>query len=148
MPISLWEILIIAIIAIVVIGPKKLPATLKKGMMWYKHIRGSMQDIQQKIDDTINEELADGKKLLNDTKQIVDETKDLLEDAKIPKVIDFEALSEDNLKQIKKNKKKTRAKKAKKSAKMPIAQTKPPKKNSSNKKRPSSGASRTVNKRA
>ena len=111
MPISLWELIIIAIIAIIVIGPKKLPDTIKKAMMWYKHIRGSIGDIQQKIDESIHDELAD-------TKKIVDDTKGLLQDTKIPEAMDFSTFTDTPLSTTaKKKSKKSTAKVAKKTRK-------------------------------
>jgi len=59
MPFSFLEILVIVIIGILVIGPKNLPGTIKKIMLWYRHIKGSMTNIQQKIDQTLDNELND-----------------------------------------------------------------------------------------
>ena len=57
------EMFIIAVLAIVVIGPKQLPQALRAVGYWVGKVRGMARDFQNQIDDVVREsELDDLKK--------------------------------------------------------------------------------------
>lgn len=67
MPIGFFELLIIVILAIIVVGPNKLPRTIKKTLLWYRHIRDKMRDVQQDIEKSIDHELTDLKHITEES---------------------------------------------------------------------------------
>ena len=51
-----FELLIIVVIAILVIGPKDFPIVLRKIGSWISSIKKYFSDIQNKVNETIDEE--------------------------------------------------------------------------------------------
>jgi len=65
-----FEILIIVVVAILVIGPKDFPIVLRKIGNWIgstKRYIGSIQDKMNKLDETVEEETAVEKKFSKET---------------------------------------------------------------------------------
>ena len=55
--IGTWgEILIIAVVALIVIGPKDLPYALKQLGKWVKKLRGWRRELQSHFDDLIKDD--------------------------------------------------------------------------------------------
>ena len=64
------EMMVIALIALIVIGPKDLPGTLKTVAHWVRKARSLTREFQSGIDDMVREaELDDAKKMLDDTRR-------------------------------------------------------------------------------
>ena len=62
-----WEFLVIAVLAIVIIGPKDLPATVRMVTMWLRKLRGFARDFQSGLDDIAREaDLDDVQKEITD----------------------------------------------------------------------------------
>ncbi|MBT6116405.1 MAG: twin-arginine translocase subunit TatB [Rhodospirillaceae bacterium] len=61
------EILLIAVITLIVVGPKELPNVLRTVSYWIRRARGLARDFQKGVDDIVREaELDDIKKELKD----------------------------------------------------------------------------------
>jgi sec-independent protein translocase protein TatB len=54
------EILIVAVIALIVIGPKDLPSALKNVAYWVRKARGLAREFQKGVDDFVREAELDG----------------------------------------------------------------------------------------
>ncbi|NIA67542.1 twin-arginine translocase subunit TatB [Pelagibius litoralis] len=86
------EMMVIALIALVVIGPKDLPGTLKTVSQWVRKARSLTREFQSGIDDMVREaELDDAKKMLEATRRgnleqtignAIDPTGDLAEEVR------------------------------------------------------------------
>ena len=64
------EMMVIAMIALIVIGPKDLPGTLKTVAHWVRKARSLTREFQSGIDDMVREaELDDAKKMLEATRR-------------------------------------------------------------------------------
>ncbi len=64
------EMMVIALIALIVIGPKDLPGTLKTVSQWVRKARSLTREFQSGIDDMVREaELDEAKKMLDDTRR-------------------------------------------------------------------------------
>jgi len=64
------EMMVIALIALIVIGPKDLPGTLKTVSQWVRKARSLTREFQSGIDDMVREaELDDAKKMLDATRR-------------------------------------------------------------------------------
>lgn len=64
------EMMVIALIALVVIGPKDLPGTLKTVSQWVRKARSLTREFQSGIDDMVREaELDDARKMLEETRR-------------------------------------------------------------------------------
>ncbi|HJP22709.1 MAG: Sec-independent protein translocase protein TatB [Alphaproteobacteria bacterium] len=62
------ELLIVAVITVIVVGPKELPRVLRTIMMAVRKVRGMAADFQSTIDDMVREsELDDLRKQVTDT---------------------------------------------------------------------------------
>lgn len=62
-----WEFLIIVMLAIVVIGPKDLPATVRTVTLWLRKARGFAREFQSGLDDIAREvEIDDVKRQITD----------------------------------------------------------------------------------
>lgn len=46
-----WELMIVAIIAIIVVGPKDLPGLIRNVSMWMRRARGLVDDFRAGLDD-------------------------------------------------------------------------------------------------
>jgi len=65
------ELFLIAVITIIVVGPKEIPRVLRTVSMWVRKIRGMARDFQNGIDDLAREaDLEDFRKELADAKDI------------------------------------------------------------------------------
>jgi sec-independent protein translocase protein TatB len=67
--ISWTEFLLIAVVALIVIGPKELPAVLRTLGQWTRKVRGMAADFQNQFQEAMREaEMADLKKQVDDIK--------------------------------------------------------------------------------
>jgi sec-independent protein translocase protein TatB len=65
------EMAVVALIALIVIGPKDLPRVMRTVSHWVRKARGLAREFQSGIDDMIREaDLADAKKALDDAKRL------------------------------------------------------------------------------
>lgn len=65
--ISLWEMSIIAVLALIIVGPKELPKTIKTVTSWVRKARMMARDFQSGVDEMVREaELDDVKKTLSE----------------------------------------------------------------------------------
>ena len=65
-----FEILIIVVLAVVIIGPKDFPIVLKKIGSWMGSIKKYFNDIQKDVTDMEDEEISLNEKYLDKTKDI------------------------------------------------------------------------------
>ena len=63
-----FEILIIVVVAILVIGPKDFPVVLKKIGNWIGSTKRYFSDIQQKVNETVDEDVSVESKYSKKTK--------------------------------------------------------------------------------
>ncbi len=65
------EMAVVALLALIVIGPKDLPRVMRTASHWVRKARGLAREFQSGIDDMIREaDLADAKKALDDAKRL------------------------------------------------------------------------------
>lgn len=65
------ELLLIAVITLLVVGPKELPQVLRTGMQWMRKARQMAGDFQSGLNDIVREaELDDLRKSVNDARSI------------------------------------------------------------------------------
>ena len=70
-----FEILIIVVLAVLVIGPKDFPIMLKKIGAWIGSIKKYFRDVQNQVSEITNQSIDNeiqNKKEINDNKQIND----------------------------------------------------------------------------
>lgn len=61
------EMFVVAVVAVVVIGPKDLPAALRTAGRWARKVRGAAREFQNSIDDMVNQaELEELRKNANE----------------------------------------------------------------------------------
>ncbi|HED13472.1 MAG TPA: twin-arginine translocase subunit TatB [Gammaproteobacteria bacterium] len=82
--IGFWELALIGVVALVVVGPERLPALARTAGLWIGKARSMVadvkQDIQREIDRQDLDEVADLGKQVNQIRdEIVTPTKDLAE---------------------------------------------------------------------
>ncbi len=70
--IGFLELVVIAIVALVVIGPERLPGAIRTGSAYVRRIRRSLSDIRQEIEqelhnDAVMRDLKDTRDQLNET---------------------------------------------------------------------------------
>ena len=65
-----FEILIIVVLAILIVGPKDFPIVLKKIGSWMSSIKKYFNDIQKDVTDMEDEEIYLNEKYLDKTKDI------------------------------------------------------------------------------
>lgn len=76
------EMFVVAVVAVVVIGPKDLPAALRTAGRWARKVRGAAREFQSSIDDMVNQsELDELRKNANeirnfDAKQYISDSVD------------------------------------------------------------------------
>ena len=98
---SMTELMLIAVIALVVIGPKDLPRALRVAGFWVKKARTLSREFQSSVEQMVREaELDEMRQELNKATQIdldsefrhtVDPTGSLAESLKPPELSDFSA---------------------------------------------------------
>jgi sec-independent protein translocase protein TatB len=70
------ELVVIGVVALLVIGPERLPAALRTGSLWLNRIRRGFNDIKQEVqqelhNDSVMQELREtGERLKDDTNSI------------------------------------------------------------------------------
>ncbi len=70
-----FELLIVVLVAILVIGPKDFPVVLRKVGSWIGTTKKYFSDIQNKVNQSIEEEETIEKKYSKDKKKDLDEQK-------------------------------------------------------------------------
>ena len=70
-----FELLIVVLVAILVIGPKDFPIVLRKVGNWIGTTKRYFSDIQNKVNQSIDEEVSAGEKNLKDNQKNSDEQK-------------------------------------------------------------------------
>ena len=70
-----FELLIVVLVAILVIGPKDFPIVLRKVGNWIGTTKRYFSDIQNKVNQSIDEEGSAGEKNLKDNQKNSDEQK-------------------------------------------------------------------------
>ncbi len=83
--IGFWELAIIALVALLVVGPERLPKLAYTAGKWLGKGRKMLQQVKNEIDKEIKAEelkeiLAEQKKQLNPLEEIVEETSESLRD--------------------------------------------------------------------
>jgi sec-independent protein translocase protein TatB len=68
---SLIELLFIAVVALVVIGPKDLPKALGHGLRLFKQLRDAMGDLRAQVDEVV--EASGAREVKDDIQTIIDE---------------------------------------------------------------------------
>jgi sec-independent protein translocase protein TatB len=71
-----FEILVIVLLSILIVGPKDFPIMLKKISSWARSIKGYIYDVQRevtKVETSIDNEISLNKKLSNLTNRKKDE---------------------------------------------------------------------------
>ena len=75
MPIGWFELLIVVLVAILVIGPKDFPIVLKKIGSWIGTTKRYFSDIQNKVNQSIDQEETIENKYSKEKKKDLDEQK-------------------------------------------------------------------------
>ena len=94
------ELLIIGVVALLVIGPEKLPETLRTASLWLNRIRRGFNEIKQEVqqelhNDSVMQELRKtGQQLKEDTQSIGHEIKDVTESLTSPAPNDIPSTGE------------------------------------------------------
>jgi sec-independent protein translocase protein TatB len=83
--IGFWELAIIALVALLVVGPERLPKLAYTAGKWLGKGRKMLQQVKNEIDKEMKAEelkdiLEEQKKQLNPLEEIVEETRDTLRD--------------------------------------------------------------------
>ena len=133
--IGFWELALIGVLALVVLGPKRLPEAARTAGKWVGKLRAFIANVQQDIDRQIDagelEELRRLKDELNQTRQLIEESSQSVYQG-IDRLAGSEGANSIGLPDQKasavKKKKKTRKKVAKKSAAVKKAKKKTAKK--------------------
>lgn len=47
---SIWELLIVVIVGLLVIGPERLPGALRSGMLWFSRIKRTINDARTEFE--------------------------------------------------------------------------------------------------
>lgn len=47
---SFWELLVVAVVGLLVIGPDKLPETIKSGLIWVRRVRRMVNETRSEIE--------------------------------------------------------------------------------------------------
>ena len=85
--IGFWEICLIAVVALLVFGPEKLPEAARTAGLWVGRARRFISTIKQDIDKELHlQEVQDAikKRESNSLHQFIDETKNELEEFRKP----------------------------------------------------------------
>jgi len=94
------ELLVIGVVGLLVIGPERLPSTIRTASLWLNRIRRGFNEIKQEVqqelhNDAVMQELRDaGQQLKEDTRQIGQDIEQELKETAQPL---GEAPSEDEL---------------------------------------------------
>jgi sec-independent protein translocase protein TatB len=76
--IGFWELALIGVLALIVLGPKRLPEAARTAGKWVGKLRSFIANVQQDIDRQIDagelEELRRLKEELNQTRQLIEES--------------------------------------------------------------------------
>lgn len=85
--IGFWELILIAVVALVVVGPERLPRLAYTAGKWLGKGRAALTTVKQEIDREIKAEqlkrvLEEQQKALNPLEEIIEETSDAVQDLK------------------------------------------------------------------
>jgi sec-independent protein translocase protein TatB len=84
------ELIVIGVVALLVIGPERLPETIRTASLWLNRIRRGFNEIKQEVqqelhNDSVMQELRKtGEQLKTDTAAIGNDLKDAADSAKSP----------------------------------------------------------------
>jgi sec-independent protein translocase protein TatB len=84
------ELIVIGVVALLVIGPERLPETIRTASLWLNRIRRGFNEIKQEVqqelhNDSVMQELRKtGKQLKTDTEAIGNDLKDAADSANSP----------------------------------------------------------------
>jgi sec-independent protein translocase protein TatB len=74
-----WEILLIVVVALVVVGPERLPGLARTTGLWVGKARRFISDVKSEIDQELAadelKKIMDKQNLLNDVYEVIEETK-------------------------------------------------------------------------
>ena len=84
--IGFWEIAIIALIGLLILGPERLPRAARSIGLWVGKARRMLAEVKRDIDRELD--ASDLKKIKDEVKLTVEESKEVLEEASIKKDID------------------------------------------------------------
>lgn len=84
------ELLLLSVVALVVLGPKRLPEAMRAVGAWYNQLRYAASRLRQELDHELNyqidatvaphqETIKDLKQLKNETQEVIDQTRDAVE---------------------------------------------------------------------
>lgn len=84
--IGFWEIAIIALIGLLILGPERLPRAARSIGLWVGKARRMLAEVKRDIDRELD--ASDLKKIKDEVKLTVEESKEVFEEASIKKDID------------------------------------------------------------
>jgi len=84
--IGFWEILLIGVVALLVIGPERLPGVARTAGVWVGRVRRFVVSVRADVDRELKQEelaklLEEQKKSLTEVHEIIEETRDTVEQA-------------------------------------------------------------------
>jgi sec-independent protein translocase protein TatB len=84
--IGFWELLLIAVVALLVIGPERLPGVARTAGVWVGRVRRFVVSVRADVDRELKQEelaklLEEQKKSLTEVHEIIEETRDSVEQA-------------------------------------------------------------------
>ncbi|MEM8593382.1 MAG: Sec-independent protein translocase protein TatB [Pseudomonadota bacterium] len=105
--IGFLELVLLAVVGIVVIGPEQLPAIIKKIMLWHGRLKRQFTQVRSQIEDeigadeirqqlyneTILSELDSGKKIVNDLQHDLDSFHRKVSDGNLDEMLSIEDTS-------------------------------------------------------
>lgn len=97
--IGFWELAIIGVVALIVLGPERLPGAARTAGLWVRKARTTLSNVQNEIERELAEQEL-RKVLDEDTMQSLDEFKDEVKDAtKIDELDDLRKETQDEITQ-------------------------------------------------
>ncbi len=71
--IGFWELMLVAIVTLLVVGPDRLPSTLRRGMLWLRQVRGFVDSARRDIERELR--LAELQEQLREEAEQIDQLK-------------------------------------------------------------------------
>lgn len=86
---SFAEILVIAVVALFIVGPEKLPETIRNGMLWFGRVKRAINNTKAEFEQQLgvdevrrelhNEQVLKSLKVLESTQRTLDKEADVIE---------------------------------------------------------------------